>query len=162
MIYPDLQLHHKLDPSSVSLVDGALLAMVSALLAAVLAIMFDQRRENAKTRDLIGVVSTQVAALAATSAIHTQQLADLKRAYETTQEQLNQISGQVAALAATSAIHTQQLADLKHAHETTAEDTKQQLSQISASLGHARERLAHIEGYLAIGSSGRGELEASV
>ena len=65
--------------------DAALLAMIAALLAAVLASVFDQRRESAKTRDAIGLLSTQVAGLAATSAAHSQQL-------RTTQEQLGRIN----------------------------------------------------------------------
>ena len=68
------------------------MAMIAALLAAVLASVFDQRRESAKTRDAIGVLSTQVAGLAATSAAHSQQLADLKADHRTTQEQLGQIN----------------------------------------------------------------------
>ena len=94
-----------------ALMDAALLAMISALLAAVLASVFDQRREGAKTREAIGLLSTQVAGLTATSAAHGQQLADLKKDHRTTQEQLG---------------------------------------QINSGLGHARERLAHIEGYLAM------------
>ncbi len=54
--------------------DVALFGMIAALLAAVLASVFDQRRENAKTRDAIGLLSTQVAGLAATSTAHGQQL----------------------------------------------------------------------------------------
>ena len=91
--------------------DAALLAMIAALLAAVLASVFDQRREGAKTRDAIQLLSTQVAGLAATSAAHSQHLSDLKEDHRTTQEQLG---------------------------------------QISSSLGHARERLARIEGHLRI------------
>ena len=72
--------------------DAALLAMIAALLAAVLASVFDQRRESAKIRDAIGLLSTQVAGLAATSAAHGQQLADLKQDHRTTQEQLGQIN----------------------------------------------------------------------
>ena len=72
--------------------DAALLGMIAALLAAVLASVFDQRRESAKTRDAIALLGTQVAALAATSAAHSQQLTDLKRALEVTQEQLGGIN----------------------------------------------------------------------
>ena len=72
--------------------DAALLAMIAALLAAVPASVFDQRRESAKTRDAIGVLSTQVAALTATSTAQSQQLVDLKHAHLVAQEQLGQIS----------------------------------------------------------------------
>ena len=53
------------------------MAMIAALLAAVLASVFDQRRESAKTRDAIQVLSTQVATLAATSAAQSKQLEQL-------------------------------------------------------------------------------------
>ena len=72
--------------------DAALLAMIAALLAAVLASVFDRRREGAKTRDAIQLLSVQVAGLAATSAVHSQQLADLKEDHRTTQEQLGRIN----------------------------------------------------------------------
>ena len=68
------------------------MAMIAALLAAVLASVFDQRRESAKTRDAIGALSVQVAALAATSTAHGHQLADLKEDHRATQEQLGQIN----------------------------------------------------------------------
>ena len=67
------------------------MAMIATLLAAVLASVFDQRRESAKTRDAIEILSTQVAALAATNAAHGQRLADLKDDHHTTQEQLDRI-----------------------------------------------------------------------
>lgn len=66
------------------------------------------------------------------------------------------ISTQVAGLAATSAAHSQQLADLKEDHRTTQE----QLGQINSGLGHARERLAHIEGYLAMRTESPDEVDA--
>lgn len=72
--------------------DAALLATIAALLAAVLASVFEQRREGAKTREAIGALSTQVAALAATSAAHGQQLADLKDDHRATQAQLDRIN----------------------------------------------------------------------
>lgn len=65
--------------------DGALLGMIAAVLAAVLASGFDQRRENAKTRDTIQLLSTQVAALTTTSTAHGQQLTGI-------QEQLDGIN----------------------------------------------------------------------
>ncbi len=59
--------------------DAVVIAMIAALLAAVLASVFDQRREGSKTRDAIADLSSQVAALTATSAVHGQQLASLQQ-----------------------------------------------------------------------------------
>ncbi len=136
--------------------DAALLAMISALLAAVLASVFDQRREGAKTRDAIGLLSTQVAGLTATSTTHSQQLADNGQRLTRLGEQMTDLNTQVAGLTATSAAHSQQLADLKEDHRTTQE----QLGQINSGLGHARERLAHIEGYLAMRTETPDEVDA--
>ncbi len=65
--------------------DAALLGMIAALLAAVLASVFDQRRESAKTRDTIQDLSTQVVTLTTTSIAHGQQLTGI-------QEQLGRIN----------------------------------------------------------------------
>ena len=131
--------------------DAALLTMIAALLAAVLASVFDRRRENAKTRDTIQLLATQVAGLATTSTAHSQQLAGLG-------DQMTGLSTQVAGLAATSAAHSRQLADLKQDHRTTQE----QLGQINSSLGNVRERLARIEGHLRIHGTNPDEFETNV
>ena len=126
------------------------MAMMAALLAAVLASVFDRRRESAKTRDTIQLLGTQIAGLTATSTAHGQQLAGLG-------DQMAGLSTQVAGLTATSTAHSQQLADLKQDHRTTQE----QLGQINSSLGNVRERLSRIEGHLRMHGPDTGELEAA-
>ncbi len=160
------------------LMDAALLGMIAALLAAVLASVFDQRRESAKTRGAIQLLTAQVAGLATTSTAHSEQLGGLgdQVAGLSTQvaglvatstahsEQLgglgDQVAGlstQVAGLVATSTAHSRQLDDLKEDHRTTQE----QLGRINASLGNVRERLARIEGHLRIRGPDPDENEAS-
>ena len=72
--------------------------MIAALLAAVLASVFDQHRQSSKTRDAIEALSTQVAGLAATSTAHSQQFADLKADHRMTQEQLGRINDSLGSV----------------------------------------------------------------
>ena len=123
--------------------DTALLGMIAALLAAVLASVFDQRRESAKTRDAIQLLSIQVAALTATSTAQGQQLTDLKRDAEKRHDELRQD-------------FTDHGRTCNDNHRTTQE----QLGGIASSLGNSRERLARIEGHLTRGARSPGEAEA--
>ena len=141
--------------------DTALLGMIAALLAAVLASVFDQRRESAKTRDAIQLLSIQVAALTATSTAQGQQLTDLKRDAEKRHDELRQDFTDLKRDAEKR--HDELRQDFTD-HRRTCNDnhrtTQEQLGGIASSLGNSRERLARIEGHLTRGARSPGEAEA--
>ena len=160
--------------------DAALLGMIAALLAAVLASVFDQRRESGKTRDAIQLLSIQVAALTATSTAQGQQLTDLKRDAEKRHDELRQDFTDLKRDAEKRHDELRQdFTDLKRDaekrhdelrqdftdHGRTCSDnhrtTQEQLGGIASSLGNGHERLARIEGHLTMGASSPGEAEAS-
>ena len=102
--------------------DAALLTMVAALLAAVLASTFEQRREGTKTRDKIDENSEAVRGLA----VQVAGLAARVTALETGHEHLRQEFAEL-----------RRITDKNHA-------------EVTGSLADARERLARMEGYLRI------------
>lgn len=103
--------------------DAALLTMITALLAAVLASGYEQRRDGIKTRDKLDETNSTVRELAARTTILEASHQNLRR----------------------------DLGDLRQDFGEHRRVTDKNHAEITGSLADARKRLARIEGHLGIG-----------
>ena len=110
--------------------DAALLTMTTALLAAVLASGYEQRRDGIKTRDKLDETNSAVRELAARTTV-------LEASHQNLRESFTELRQDFGELRQDFGEH-RRVIDKNHA-------------EITGSLADARERLARIEGHLGIG-----------
>ena len=131
--------------------DAAVLTMITALLAAVLANSYEQRREGTRTRDKLDETNSAIRELAARATILEAGHQNLRDGFVHLRQDFGDLRKDFGDLRKDFGDLRQDFGDLRQDFAEHRRVTDNNHAEIAGSLADARERLARIEGHLGMG-----------